>query len=189
MRPRSFGTISRYGIVARTPKGRLLVNALRRRSRIAIVALGLTGLVAAASQIATASPFDSAAVVNAAVNAISNQYVVAQEPGSSAMVSLFTGSALMAMGAPRDAIQSNIAKGQDYPGRIDVSNVKVLNIQGTADAVTLDVSEHEKTANMRAGHVVDYSESDIINHMTLVRVNGNWIVSSMDWRFAPGSEP
>jgi hypothetical protein len=76
-----------------------------------------------------------------------------------------------------------------YAGRIDVSNVKVLSIQGTADAVTLDMSEHERTANMNAGRVVDYSESDIINHMTLVRVNGSWVVSSMDWRFAPGSEP
>lgn len=165
------------------------MNALSRRSRIAIIALGLTGLVAAASQIATASPFNSAAVVNAAVNAISNQYVVAQQPESSSMASLFTGSALTAVGAPRAAIQSNMANGQDYAGRIDVSNVKVLSIQGTADAVTLDMSEHERTANMNAGRVVDYSESDIINHMTLVRVNGSWVVSSMDWRFAPGSEP
>jgi hypothetical protein len=42
---------------------------------------------------------------------------------------------------------------------------------------------------MKNGSVVDYSESDIIYHLKLDKMSGQWVVSDFTWEFVPGSEP
>lgn len=168
------------------------MNALRRRSPstilIAATIVAVVAVVASWAVIA-ARPFDQNAVVSAAMNALSQQYVQGQSPDTAAHSTLFSGSALTALTPVWDQQNTNINAGQDYPGVVDETNPVVLAISGTSSSVVVDLQVHERLHNMNAGKLVDYSESDVIYHLTLDNTNARWVISSLDWSFAPGSEP
>lgn len=151
----------------------------------AIVAVAAVGAVAA-----TATPYDRAAVTSAALDALSHQYdgVVATTPLSAANPR-FTGAAASAMEPMLAQQRRNYAAGEDYPGLSEFSNVKILAISGTSSSARVDLQAHEKLSNMRNGAVVNYSEGEMVYHLVMDLVDGRWVVSQLDWEFAPGYRP
>ncbi len=152
---------------------------------VAIVAVAAVGAVAV-----TATPYDRTAVTSAALDALSHQYdgVLVTTP-LTATNPRFTGAAATAMAPMLAQQRRNYAAGEDYPGLSEFSNVKILAISGTSSSVKVDLQAHEKLSNMRNGAVVSYSESEMVYHLVLELIDGQWVVSQLDWEFAPGYRP
>jgi hypothetical protein len=151
-----------------------------------IVAAGSVALIAIST---AASTVPAALVESAAISALSNQYTSVQGVDDTAVNSLFTGAALTHELALRDHVRSLDAAASDYPGVLDLTNIKVLAISGTSTTASIDFSAHGKLSNMRNGTVTDYSQSDVIYHVTLLLDTGRWKVATVDMAFAPGGGP
>ena len=165
------------------------VMSLRRIGVPVAVAAILSVLAVGLLHAATTPAFDATAVENAALTAVETQYTAAQSPDPAGVHALFSGPALAMVSTMRANVQAEISNGSDYPGPVEVSDVQVENIQGSATSAVLDVALHAKLSNMKAGQVVDYSQSDLIYHFDLVLAGASWMVSDMEWTFAPGGGP
>ncbi len=158
---------------------------------LAIIALAAVGVMAV-----SASPYNPSEVTTAALDALSHQNdaVSAGTPSMTATAAAasnprFRGAAADGMMAMIAQQRANAAAGQMYPGSNEFSNVRVLGMSGTSTSVRVDLQAHQKLANMQSGKVVNYSESEMVYHLVLDRVGGQWVVSQLDWAFAPGYEP
>ncbi len=147
-------------------------------------------IVGVAAVAVTATPYDRTAVTTAALDALSHRYdgVLGTTPPAAANPR-FTGAAANDMAPMLEQQRRNYAAGEDYPGLSEFSNVKILAISGTSSSVKVDLQAHEKLSNMRNGAVVSYSESEMVYHLVLELIDGQWVVSQLDWEFAPGYRP
>ena len=170
------------------------LSALRvpRTAALVILSLGviLVGLLAATRLVpgASATSVPEAEVRAAALAGLRAQYSALLPSDDSQARSLFTGKALAKELALRAHVHDLIRQDQDYPGVLELTNVQVLDVYGDGTAATLDIAAHGKLANMKAGTVQDYSESDVIYHVVVIREDGAWKVTDLAWEFAPGGE-
>ncbi|MES2209690.1 MAG: hypothetical protein V4515_05835 [Chloroflexota bacterium] len=165
----------------------------RLRSR-ALAGGGLFGalVLGAAIVAATTPPADLAArtdVTNLAFDALSREADMFLGNDTAGLSSRFTGAALEGELVLQAHVQDLINQGTDYPGPLHISDQKVLSISGGGDFYVIEVQFHAVRDNMRAGKVIDQSESDVIWTLSVARAATGWRISSMDGRFAPGGGP
>lgn len=127
--------------------------------------------------------------IDAALAAISEQWVAVASDDERRLAELFAGDELGRQRAQRARIRDSIASGSDYPGEIELSDVRDVVVSGdleTGAVVTL--AAHATLANMRGGVVIDHSSSDLLYQLDLRNEDGRWKVSSMRSSFDPAGE-
>ena len=153
------------------------------------VAVGLLGGAMQLMPLALGSSFPEAQVQAAALAGIRQETTALRAADERDLHILYVGKALATELSLRAHVQQLIAAGTDYPGDVQLSNIRVLGLYGDATSVTVDVAVHVKLANMKQGEVKDYSESDLIYHMILIPDQGTWRIADLSASFAPGAEP
>jgi len=155
-------------------------------------ALGLAGgaLIAVAGVAAAYSAdITDRAVQDAALRAVTGEYGALRASGTGPTTDMFAGRALDQQLGVREHVRALMTAGTDYPGDIELSDIKIEHVQVSDGVAAVDFQAHARLPNMRAGAVVDYSESDMIYHLELVLQDGDWKISDMEAVFAPGGGP
>lgn len=170
------------------------VNIGRHRAiAIAVLSVAFAAAITLAGtrliSTAGANEIPTQAVQSAALRALGGEYAAMRADNELQLDSLFAGRALAVMQASRTHVRDALANGGDYPGDLQLSNVRVLDMYGTGTAVTADIQVHGKLPNMKAGQVVDYSESDGLYHVVLTLDGGTWKIIDLSFSYPPGAGP
>jgi len=164
-----------------------------RRGRLAVLVLAALGLITvSAGWVIATSPGDVVArqeVSDLAVTALSSEGDVNVAADHAALAARYTGDALLRAESQLSHVQDLIREGTDYPGSLHVSQLKILSVAGGTDSYTVEVQFHAVRDNMKAGRLIDQSESDVIWDVTVIRTQDGWRISQMQGRFAPGGGP